>query len=137
MQNFQDTFETRKRSFINTFLISMTVPLINLIKNNICFKGEGSCVDLILTNRKYSFKNTTSFEAGLCDHHHLIYSMLKTMFYKDEPKTLIYRDYKAFSLEAFSSALFSKFESQENNEYQTSGKNFDDTLNNQLWNVRS
>ena len=29
----------------------------NLIKNNTCFKGVGSCIDLILTNRKYCFKN--------------------------------------------------------------------------------
>ena len=28
MQNFQDTFETRKRSFISAFSICMTVPLI-------------------------------------------------------------------------------------------------------------
>ena len=27
MQNFEDTFETRKRSFISAFLICMTVPL--------------------------------------------------------------------------------------------------------------
>ena len=27
MRNFQDTFETRKRSFINVFSICMTVPL--------------------------------------------------------------------------------------------------------------
>ena len=27
MRNFQDTFETRKRSFINAFSICMTVPL--------------------------------------------------------------------------------------------------------------
>ena len=27
MQNFQDVFETRKRSFINAFSICMTVPL--------------------------------------------------------------------------------------------------------------
>ena len=27
MSNFQDTFETRKRSFISTFSICMTVPL--------------------------------------------------------------------------------------------------------------
>ena len=33
--------------------------LINLIKNNTCFKGEGSCIDLILTNRKFLFKNST------------------------------------------------------------------------------
>ena len=27
MQNFQDTFETRKRSFISAFSVCMTVPL--------------------------------------------------------------------------------------------------------------
>ena len=32
----------------------------NLIKNNTCFKGVGSCIDLILTNRKYCLKNTLS-----------------------------------------------------------------------------
>ena len=57
--------------------------------------------------------------------------MLKRTFHKEEPKTLIYRDYKTFSLETFSSDLFSKLESQENNEYQTFEKNFVDTLNNQ------
>ena len=66
--------------------------LINFIKNNTCFKGEGSCIDLILTNRKFLFKNSTSFETGLSDHHHLIYSMLKTTFHKEETKALIYRD---------------------------------------------
>ena len=90
--------------------------LINLIKNNTCFKGEGSCIDLILTNRKFSFKNSTSFETGLSDHHHLIYSMLKTTFHKEEPQTLIYRDYKASSQEKFSSDLILKLESQENND---------------------
>ena len=44
--------------------------LVNLVKTNTCFKGSGSCIDLILTNRKYSFKNTTSYETGLSDHHH-------------------------------------------------------------------
>ena len=99
-----------------------------MIKNNTCFKGEGSCIDLILTNRKFSFKNSTSFETGLSDHHHLIYSMLKTTFHKEEPKTLIYRDYKTFSLETFSSELFLKLESQENNDYQTFEKNFVELL---------
>ena len=31
---------------------------INLIKSNTCFNGKGSCIDLILTNRKYSFKHS-------------------------------------------------------------------------------
>ena len=104
--------------------------LINLIKNSTCFKGEGSCIDLILINQKFSFKNSTSFEKGLSDHHHLIYSMLKTTFHKEEPKTLIYRDYKTFSQEKFSSELILKLESQENNDYQTFETNFVDTLNN-------
>ena len=33
---------------------------INLIKSNACFKGVGFCTNLILTNRKYYFKNTSS-----------------------------------------------------------------------------
>ena len=44
---------------------------------------------------------------------------------------LIYRYCKIFSLETLSSELFSKLESQENNECQTFRKNFVDTLNNQ------
>ena len=39
--------------------------LFNFIKGNTRFKGEGSCNGLILTNEKYSFKNTCSFEIGL------------------------------------------------------------------------
>ena len=49
----------------------------NLVKNNTCFKGPGSCIDLILTNRKYCFRGTSSFETELIDHHHLTYSILK------------------------------------------------------------
>ena len=73
----------------------------NLIKNNTCFKGDGSCIDLILTNRKYCFKNTSSFETGISDHHHLIYLMLKTTFEKEESKKVTYRNYKQFQWENF------------------------------------
>ena len=52
--------------------------LINLIKTITCFKGTGSCVDLLLKNQKSSFKSTNTFETGLSDHHLLIYSMVKT-----------------------------------------------------------
>ena len=85
----------------------------------------------MLTNRKFSLKNSTYFETGLSDRHHLIYSMLKTNFCKEKPKTLIYLDYETFSLEKFNSELFLKLESQENNDYQTFETNFVDTLNNQ------
>ena len=49
--------------------------LLNLVKDNTCFEGKGSSFDLILTNRKYSFKNTCSVETRLSDHHHLIYNL--------------------------------------------------------------
>ena len=60
--------------------------LLNLVKSNSCFKGKGLCFDLILTNRKYFFKNTCSFETGLNDHHHLMYFVMKTTFKSEEPK---------------------------------------------------
>ena len=41
-----------------------------LSRKNTCFKGIGSCIDLILTNRKYSFKHSESYETGNSDHHH-------------------------------------------------------------------
>ena len=77
----------------------------NLVKNNTCFKGPGSCIDLILTNRKYCFQGTSSFETGFCDHHDLTYSILKTTFEKEEPKQVIYRDYKHFQWQHFENNL--------------------------------
>ena len=59
---------------------------VSLIKNKTSFKGTGSCIDLMLTNRKYSFKNTSSYETGLSDHHHLIYSVMKNIFKYEESK---------------------------------------------------
>ena len=74
--------------------------MFNLVKRNTCFKDEGSSIDL-LTNRKYSFKNTCFFEVGLSDHHHLMYSVMKTIFKSEEPKKLIYRYYSNFCSERF------------------------------------
>ena len=67
---------SKSTSFMHSF------NLYNLIKSNTYFKGSGSCIGLTLTNRKYCFKHTSTFEAGLSDHHHLIHSMLKTTFKK-------------------------------------------------------
>lgn len=60
----------------------------NLIKRITSFKGDRSCIDLILSDYKYSFKFSTTFEAGLSDHHHLIHSMFKTTFQIEEAKIL-------------------------------------------------
>ena len=45
----------------DTFLNSNN--LVNLVKTNTC--SSSSCSDLILTNKKYSFQNTTFLEPGL------------------------------------------------------------------------
>ena len=87
-----------------------SLNLFNIIKSNTCFKGNGTCIDLILTNRKYCFKHSSTFETGLSDHHHLIYSMLKTTFKKEEPKLYKYRNYKKFHSTAFHTDLQSKLE---------------------------
>ena len=79
--------------------------LYNLIKSNTCFKGKGSCIDLFLTNIKYSFKCSDSYETGISDHRHMIYTMLKSCFNNTEPKLLNFRDFKYFSQEDFKEDL--------------------------------
>ena len=49
------------------------------MKQNTCFKGDGgSYIDLLITNSKFSFMKSNSFEIGLSDHHGMIYTILKT-----------------------------------------------------------
>ena len=81
--------------------------LHNLIKGHTCFKDKGSLIDLILTSRKFSFKNTQSFETGLSDHHHMVCTMLKTTFQKSKLKQLIYIDFKT-SILKFSKMIYWK-----------------------------
>ena len=75
--------------------------LMNLFKGNTCFKGHDSHIDVILTKMRFSFKHSSSYETGISDHHHLIYSMLKSNFCNSEPKLLngSVSDYKKFSFE--------------------------------------
>ena len=61
---------------MSTFL--NTENIANLIKENTCFKARSSCIDLILTNSKYFFQYSLPIDAGLSDHCHLIFSMMKT-----------------------------------------------------------
>ena len=89
----------------------------NLIKTNICFEGSGSCVDLILTNRKYSFQYIRSYETGLSDYHLLIYTMLKTTFIKTELKLLKYRCYKMFLFDIFKDDLTENLINDSNSYY--------------------
>ena len=76
----------------------------NLIKTNTFFKEKGSSIDLILTNRGYSFRYASSYETGR-DHHHKIYTMLNSSFINIDPKLLNYRDYNNFNLVSFKEDL--------------------------------
>ena len=58
----------------------------NLIKSNTCFKGDGSCIDLTFTNRKYSFKFSTTCETGLYDHYTSYTKHLRHRFRKRKQK---------------------------------------------------
>ena len=81
--------------------------LINLIKTTTCFKGTGSCIDLLLTNQKYTF------EIRLSDHHLLIFLMLKTYFQKNESKRLVDKGYTSFSKDSFLTDLSNSIENSQ------------------------
>ena len=84
--------------------------LVNLIRNKTCFKStKGSCIDLILTNKKTCFQHSDSFETGLSDCHHLIYTMFKKCYSKQKPVKYSYRDYKFFNFDNFKQDLNSNF----------------------------
>ena len=58
--------------------------LKNLVKDPTCYKNpeNPSCIDLILTNRQNSFRDTIVIETGLSDFHKLTVTVLKTFFKK-------------------------------------------------------
>ena len=48
------------------------------MEQNTSFKGdEVSHINLLITNSKFSFTKANSFETGLSNHHHMIYTILK------------------------------------------------------------
>ena len=117
-----ETHDKRLGCFLNSN------NLVNAVKANTYFKGSGSCTDLILANRIYSFKNTTSYETVLSDHHHMILTMLNTTFQQKEPKFLIYRDYENFIFENFKNDLQEALQSCKGS-YDAFDNNFNSCLN--------
>ena len=82
----------------------------NIVNRPTCFKNpeNPSCIDLILTNKPKSFKNTTVIETGLSDFHKMSLSVMKCAFLKKKPNIIMYRSYKHFSNDEFRSALISE-----------------------------
>ena len=81
--------------------------LQNLIKEPTCFKDpeNPSCIDVILTNKKANFKNSSVIETGLSDHHKMVFTVLQTDFKKLDPISVKYRSYKHFEEGLFKSDL--------------------------------
>ena len=73
----------------------------NLIKDKTCHAStKGSSIDIILTNRKRSFKNSCCVETGLSDHHAMILTSLKAHFTRLKPINIQKRNYSRFNIES-------------------------------------
>ena len=73
--------------------------LKSLISEPTCFKNvdKPSCIDLMLTNKPKSFRNSKVLESGLSDFHKLTVTVLNTAYIKGKPKVITYRDYKNYN----------------------------------------
>ena len=113
-------------SSINDFLQENS--LYCHMKEKTCFKScDGTCIDLIISNKKQSLQYTGTFDTGLSDHHNLIYTMLKTQYIKLPPKKISYRQFSKFNEDAFLSDL-NHYLNDEIDQYNEFEKIFDSIL---------
>ena len=116
-----EAHDKRMDSFINSH------SLYSMNKDATCFKSpNGTCIDLLLTNRKYSFFNTKTFETGMSDYHKMIFTMFKTKHVKLPPKYIRYRCYKNYSDNLFKSELANRIHDQ--TDFNIFEHIFEDTL---------
>ena len=88
--------DTVMKEFIENY------ELYNLILKPTCFKSSrGTCIDLILTNKKSNFLTSDTFETGLSDYHTLVYTTFKSTFSKLPSIKITYRSYKKFDITLF------------------------------------
>ena len=78
----------------------------SLIKQLTCLKNPGnpSCIDLILTNKTWSFHSTCVLDIGISNFHRMIVSVLKMHFRK--LKVTSHRGIKKFENERFLNSLY-------------------------------
>ena len=81
--------------------------LKSLAKQKSCFKNPDNllCIDLILTNSRQIFQDSSVFETGLSDFHKLTTTVLKQYFPKPKSKIVNYRDYRNFQNDEFRAEL--------------------------------
>ena len=87
--------------------------LSSLVSKPTCFKhpNNPSCIDLILTNKPLSFRNTTLIETGLPDFHKLTLTVMKCSFQKQLPKVIYSRNYKYFDNDVFETYIVKNLKS--------------------------
>ena len=77
------------------------------MKQNTWFKGNaGSCIDLLITNSKFSLMKSNPIEIGLTHHHHMMHAILKTKFEKLEPKKSICHNFKQYDSDQIELDIF-------------------------------
>ena len=104
--------------------------MTSLISHPTCFKSaEGRCIDLVLTNRRDRFHQTSSLETGISDFHHLIYGVLKTTYEIRPPIIQSYRSFKNFSPESFRSDLSYRLNHAQSGSFSCFNYVFTSTLN--------
>ena len=64
-----------------------------------------TCIDLILTNKQFSFRDAYAIDTGLFDFHKTIVAVMKMHFLKTNPRVASCRKYKDFYNEAFLDSL--------------------------------
>lgn len=87
----------------------------HLIKNLTYFKSSStSCVYKFYANKKASFFNSSTVEAGTFDHYSLFCTMLHSTFCKGSTKLLYYRSYNNCNNEEFENILKQRLLSSSN-----------------------
>ena len=88
-----------------------------LIKKPTWYQSSNpTCIDLILTNKKESFKNTDVTGVVISDHHSLIVTDLKSLLIGNA-KTKLYQDYNSFNIDHFKEDLDNNLKNNSITEY--------------------
>ena len=64
-----------------------------------------NCIDLILTNKKSLLKNSRTLKLWISDHHHLVFTSVRSQYIWGNPKIKFYQDYKHYNFESFNNEL--------------------------------
>ena len=76
--------------------------LQNLVKSSTCeTKTSSTLIDVILTNRVRSFRDSKTVETGICDFHKLVMTFFRLTYQRVRPTKIRYRTYKTFDENAF------------------------------------